>query len=817
MKSLFRILSVVLTVLLSPPVAALPYIFTRIDASDGLSDNQVQHILQLPDGRMVITTWGNINLYDGMQFRYIHRNDSDSYVLDNYTGAYHVYVGGNDLLWVKDYKRLHCLDLRRERYRTHPEQVFRETGVREQVKDLFVDSEQGLWLITDSGLWDAGRQHYLTLPDDAGALQDVEVDGQMLYLFFSNGEVFCHSRSDGRRLYRKAAYPAEERELYARTSLVVKGPDGNLYQIRAGRQAGFFVFCPQTRQWRQMMSTRSPLHTLIVPDGKRAYISSLNGIYEIDIASGQTVFHQTLQTEGGEQLVTDINTIFLDRQQGIWLGTRDRGVLYAHPQRFRFASAPDLASLLPQADAALLPPRAQRTVFGGQTYNDVLTDSRGWTWAGTADGLRLFIPGRSGFRTLYTDDGLTNNFIHALAEDHNGDLWAATSCGLSRIRPGGHPDPLRITNFRQADGTLRGEYRNRDVRQTADGHLLMGGVDGWTLFHPDSVEVPRQTFRPLLIGLSLHGRPIGIATDSTGAEDLLPCAPPYVSHCVFDYDQNNIAFDFSALNYAYPTHTHYRYRLIHAGDSAWYETGWRPTGGIVDAHGCLHLSFALLPPGDYRLQVMAATHPGVPDGPCTEVDFRILSPWWRTPYAYIAYAQLLVLAVATGLRLYIRQARQRLLQRHKEDILLLRIQHLIERCSRYEQQYESVPETTENDDRQEPSLNAADSEFLNKAIALVEANINTPNYSVEQLSKDLCMDRTGLYKKLNALLDKSPSLFIRSIRLKKAAALLREGQMSISDIAAAVGFSSASYMSKCFQEEYGCKPSEYAARKQEST
>ena len=153
----------------------------------------------------------------------------------------------------------------------------------------------------------------------------------------------------------------------------------------------------------------------------------------------------------------------------------------------------------------------------------------------------------------------------------------------------------------------------------------------------------------------------------------------------------------------------------------------------------------------------------------------------------------------------------------REDILLLRIQHLIERCSRYEQQYESVPETTENDDRQEPSLNAADSEFLNKAIALVEANINTPNYSVEQLSKDLCMDRTGLYKKLNALLDKSPSLFIRSVRLKKAATLLREGQMSVSDIAVAVGFSSASYMSKCFQEEFGCKPSEYAAQKQEST
>lgn len=49
--------------------------FTRMDASDGLNDNRVQHIMQLPDGRMAVTTRGNINLYDGAQFRYIHGSE----------------------------------------------------------------------------------------------------------------------------------------------------------------------------------------------------------------------------------------------------------------------------------------------------------------------------------------------------------------------------------------------------------------------------------------------------------------------------------------------------------------------------------------------------------------------------------------------------------------------------------------------------------------------------------------------------------------------------------------------------------------------
>ncbi len=817
MRRLFFFLSVLWAAAFCPPAAAMPYTFSRIDASDGLSDNQVQHILQLPDGRMVFTTLGNINLYDGMQFRYIHRNDSDAYTLDSYTGAYHVYVGANDLLWIKDYKRLRCLDLRRERYRTHPEQIFRETGTSEHVTDLFVDSEQGLWLVTARGLWEAGLKRYLPLPADAGPLQDVEVAGDRLYLFFSNGEVYCHSRRNGQLLYSEAAYPADERALYANTSLVVKGPDGNFYQLRVGRRGGFFAFNTQTRQWRKLIDTREPLHTLIVPTARTAYISSLNGIYEIDLPSGRTSFRSTLRTAEGQCIVTDINTIFQDRQLGIWLGTRDQGVLYAHSQRFRFVSAPDLGNLLPQADAVLLPQPAPRTVFDGQAYNDVHTDSRGWTWAGTADGLRLFVPGETGFRTLYTEDGLTNNFVHAITEDHNGDLWVSTSCGLSRIRTSGHPDTLRFANFRQEDGTLRGEYRNRDVRHTRDGHLLMGGVEGWTLFHPDSVEIPRQTFHPLLIGLSLHGQAVSIARDTADAGALLPYALPYVSYYEFSHDQNNIAFDFSALNYACPTHTHYRYRLMHEADSAWYTAHWRPAGGAVDSHGCLHLSFALLPPGDYRLQVMASTHHDDRNGPLAEVAFRIRAPWWRTPYAYTAYVLILLSLAAAGLQLYIRQSRQRILRRHKEDILLLRMQHLIERCNRYERQYDSAPAGLGTKPEKEPPINAADREFLNKAVALVEAHINTPGYSVEQLSKDLCMDRSGLYKKLTTLLDKSPSLFIRSIRLKKAAALLREGRLNVSEIAEEVGFSSASYMSKCFQEEFGCKPSEYALQAKEST
>lgn len=813
----YPVLLVCLSVHLS--MTAMPYAFSCLDASDGLSDNQVQHILQLPDGRMAFTTLGNINLYDGMRFHYIHRNDSDVYAIKDYHGHYHVYVGRHDRLWVKDYGKVWCLDLRHERYLKNPGTIFLETGVREKVTDLFLDSEKDLWLVTPKGVWEAKRKRYLLLPKDAGELQDVEVSNHQIYLFFSYGEVICYSRDQGRQLYRKAAYPEEERANYSRTSLVVKGPDGNFYQVRSGRKSGLFVFSPQSCTWRQLLETRSPLHTLIVPSRDMAYISSLNGIWAISLSRDKVRFQSSLHTTDGKQLQTDVNTIYQDRQQGIWLGTANRGILYTHPERFKFVSAPTLEELplAPQDRRAAISHKLP-AVFQGQSYNDLYTDRKGRTWAATPDGLRLFLPCQAAFRTFYTEDGLPNNFIHAVTEDGRGQIWVSTSDGISRVSVNEKADSAWFTNYRHEDGTLKGEYRNQEVQTLSDGRILMGGVDGWTLFHPDSVEIPRKDFSPLLVGLSLYGEPMRIASaDSMNSFSLLSQAPPYVRHFEFDYRQNHIGFDFSALNYAWPTHTYYRYRLVHGGDSTWHAVRPQSNGGIIDHKGNLHLAFSLLPPGNYRLDVMASTQSRVWNGPVTEITFIIHAPWWLSGPAYAAYVFLFLFLAVAATRLYVRQAKHRILRRHKEDILLLRVQHLIERCDNYERQVSMATASCASPKKEEPSINPADSDFLNKAVELVEAHLNTPGYTVEQLSRDLCMERSGLYKKLSALIDKSPSLFIRSVRLGRAAELIRKGGMNMAEIAERVGFSSASYMSKCFQEEFGCKPSEYVGKEHNST
>jgi transcriptional regulator GlxA family with amidase domain len=72
------------------------------------------------------------------------------------------------------------------------------------------------------------------------------------------------------------------------------------------------------------------------------------------------------------------------------------------------------------------------------------------------------------------------------------------------------------------------------------------------------------------------------------------------------------------------------------------------------------------------------------------------------------------------------------------------------------------------------------------------------------------MERSGLYRKLVSTIGQTPSEFIRSVRLKKAAVLLSQRELSVAEISDQVGFSNAAYFSKCFQEEFNVKPSHYA-------
>jgi signal transduction histidine kinase/ligand-binding sensor domain-containing protein/DNA-binding response OmpR family regulator len=108
------------------------------------------------------------------------------------------------------------------------------------------------------------------------------------------------------------------------------------------------------------------------------------------------------------------------------------------------------------------------------------------------------------------------------------------------------------------------------------------------------------------------------------------------------------------------------------------------------------------------------------------------------------------------------------------------------------------------------TTNTRDKDFMDKIVSIIRARIVDPRLSVEELSRDMTMSRSSLHKKLKSLSGYGPNELIRLIRLKHAAKLLQENSNSIAEVAYMTGFSTPSYFSKCFQQQFKLTPKEFA-------
>ncbi|PAC27077.1 hypothetical protein BWI92_24480 [Flectobacillus sp. BAB-3569] len=119
----------------------------------------------------------------------------------------------------------------------------------------------------------------------------------------------------------------------------------------------------------------------------------------------------------------------------------------------------------------------------------------------------------------------------------------------------------------------------------------------------------------------------------------------------------------------------------------------------------------------------------------------------------------------------------------------------------------------------EPSLPDIPDEtkaLLEKAMAIVEANLTNQDFTVQTLVKDMGMSQSAIYRQIKSITGQSLVEFIRDIRLKRAAQLLSNGNLRVTEVAMLVGIEDMKYFRKMFQQTYNVSPSEYAKQKKEN-
>lgn len=141
------------------------------------------------------------------------------------------------------------------------------------------------------------------------------------------------------------------------------------------------------------------------------------------------------------------------------------------------------------------------------------------------------------------------------------------------------------------------------------------------------------------------------------------------------------------------------------------------------------------------------------------------------------------------------------------QLLLSRIRNLIDSRRQLRQFF------GDNQTLAKENLSDMDKDFVSRFKALVEEKMGDAELNVEDLGKDMGLSRVQLYRKLKSLTNYAPNELLRQARLKKAASLLASSEMTIAEIAYEVGFSSPSYFTKCYKEQFGESPTDFLKRK----
>lgn len=785
--------------------------FYVYNSSNGLADNSAQTLHCTKTGRLVITTMGQINFFDGNYFTYIDPISENTYPLSNYRGNYHLYFDRFHHLWLKNTHNVTCVDLTTEKFVHSVEDVFEEFGMKDPVNDVFVDGDNVVWLLTDNGLYHVTTQKTYAVKRGLN-MQDVGVwQDRYLLLCYENGLMEMYDMEKQQKVYEGKPYDRTSEAMYNRTSVLMIVGDA-CYQIRDGSKDGILMkFDLKKQTWKTLLQTPYRLSNIAERDSV-LYIPSEYGYWTYDLATDKKEHIEMIDMAAGGQLLTDMNAIIFDKQGGMWIGTEKRGLLYARPLVSPFhvygwtnPRALELGRLLEQ-----VPPTATR--YRDKQVNCVYRDSRGWDWVGTSSGLQVFKDKSDHLPVVYTQsDGLLNNVIHTIIEDNLHNIWVGTSYGLSCLMMDGNKLHF-INSYNQWDNIPSESFVNGKALVQPDGNIAMQMLDHVVEFNPENMGTitndENYELYPKLVRVMVNGNNMHTGEELDG-KVILEKAIPRTSEINLSYLQNSVTLTFSALNYFRPQQTCYRVR-INGLDNTWRVLTHYNSGGLVDSRGMLHLPMVALPPGTYTIEVQASMIPDVWETVPYEWVVNVNEPWWRTTGVMWLFGILLFILLAANTYYYMRNVSMRATRNSQEQGIVKQIHNFAEHCSR-EKSVILEPVPDEYGGIENGNQNALTPEFIatmEKIIPIVLKK-DVEKLTMRELSAVAKMELQPFYKVILGNIFKSPRPLAKSLMLRKAEELLTTTEKDLEDIASECGFVSPNYFIATFYRKNKMTPEIY--------
>ncbi len=267
--------------------------------------------------------------------------------------------------------------------------------------------------------------------------------------------------------------------------------------------------------------------------------------------------------------------------------------------------------------------------LGNNDVQFVFRDAKNRMWVATSGGGLNNATGNVHdgfkFKAFTKEDGMPSNYVLSITEDIKGNLWLSTENGLARFSP----DNLQFRNYDSYDGLPQTVFSEASALRLSNGNLLFGCISGYLIFSPEKITYQKINAALAFTNFQVNnkdilsyvnGSPLQVDINNTREVRL-------------QYNENVISIDFTVLDYRSNNKQAFAYRLVGL-DKEW--------NNVLDEHKATYTNLA---PGHYVFEVKSLSTDLYTNVPSKKLFITILPPPWRTVWAYLIYAVLLVIVI----------------------------------------------------------------------------------------------------------------------------------------------------------------------------
>ncbi|KRT15207.1 hypothetical protein ASU31_15220 [Pedobacter ginsenosidimutans] len=413
------------------------YRFSRIDISNGLSDNQINSIYKDYKGFMWFGTMAGLSRFDGHDFKIFRHNSKDSSSLPN-GYVIGIFEGPQKQLWVRSNEGFSIYDHTSEKFERFQQKHYRKYKIPSgYLKNVKTDSGRKLYFnIQNHGIYCYDSKTNTTIKytlkgELIGALENAEVSDFIddlkgnLWIIYTNGVLDKFNLKQHRVTHR---FNAVNEHFSGQTTVYSLNHDsaGDIYIFSGPNPFGLFYLNAKNEKFHYFgkkqdhtgLSSKNVSRVIEGEDGNIWIGTDHGGINILDKKTNRLTY--ILNKENDPRSLSDnsISALYKDNNNIIWIGTFKKGICFYHKSIYKFPANRYLAGKKPIK----------------KDVNCFAEDNYGNLWIGTNGEGLLRLNKTTGEVTTYRNNpdnntSLTSDIVVSLEVDHEGILWIGTYLG----------------------------------------------------------------------------------------------------------------------------------------------------------------------------------------------------------------------------------------------------------------------------------------------------------------------------------------------------------------------------------------------------